>query len=31
LIESLRHLIEMLEQEGKSSSGDGGRSNPAVA
>jgi len=30
LIESLRNLIEMLEQDGKSSSGDG-KANPAVA
>jgi ParB family chromosome partitioning protein len=31
LIDSLRNLIEMLEQDGKSSSDGGGRSSPAVA
>jgi len=31
LIDSLRHLIEMLEQDAKSSSEEGGRSDPAVA
>jgi ParB family chromosome partitioning protein len=31
LIDSLRNLIEMLEEEGKSGSSSGGRSNPAVA
>src|SRR5258708_21367108 len=31
LIDSLRNLIEMLEQDAKSSSEDGGRSNPAVS
>jgi ParB family chromosome partitioning protein len=31
LIDSLRNLIEMLEQDAKSSSNEGGRSNPAVA
>ena len=30
LIDSLRHLIEMLEEDAKSSSGDG-KANPAVA
>ena len=31
LIDTLRNLIEMLEQDAKASAGEGGRSNPAVA